>query len=237
MLSPLRGTLGALGVAAALFNPISLGPFIYAEAGVSAAYQDAAGTTPVTAAAQAVANWQNFGTGGTISQATAIRQPAAALVNGRLVPRFALNDYLGFASTSFGDFTALFVTNVTGDSCLFGAAANRQIRFGQGGAEKLSTFDGVNNPQSSVLAVARGTLSMVGVSRTANVVTFLQNAATYGTGTMTTGTTFDEIGATAAGASLPATGDICAVFVTNGFALTAAQVAQLYSFWQGRWPI
>lgn len=102
------------------------------------------------------------------------------------------DDWVALASTIvLADFSLFAWIKQTGDATIAGQSANLsapQLRIGQGGANVLSTYDIVNNPQSSTLAVAQGTWQRVGFTRVGTTVTFWQNAISYGTGTFDPGT-------------------------------------------------
>ena len=146
------------------------------------------------------------------------------------------NDKTVLASTvTLADFSAFVWAKCSGDCAIFGlnGASQPQLRIGQGGANKLSTFDDINNPQSSTLPVSQTSWSHVGFTRVGSTVTFWQNGVSYGTGTMDPsrpsnhGKDFNQIGAFLT-ASNVFNGQMDG-FTLHSRALSAAQVRALYA--------
>lgn len=112
------------------------------------------------------------------------------ILNGLPAVRFAsaAPETMDLPDLFFDDFDFFFLVkaNPAGDYALVGRGsdASPQIRWGQGGANKLSTFDGANNPLSDVLGVAQTDWSILEFRRSGNTVQFYQDGTLYNSGTM-----------------------------------------------------
>ncbi len=98
--------------------------------------------------------------------------------------------------TVVGDFIVATTLRSTSDGGILGkyTATDPQLRIGQT-TDKMSSFDGSNNPQSSMLGVAQTTFSRIAFRRTGSTIEFFQNGVSYGTGTFTGSAIFNLIGA------------------------------------------
>ena len=160
---------------------------------------------------------------------------AAYLFNGS-------NQWLNFPSVVLTDCTFIFVLNTTGDCGLLGqtAGASPQIRYGQSGANVLSTYDGGNNPESSALGVSQGNWCILEYNCASNTVTFYQasgggSPSSYGTGTFTGAKTFNTIGDLAGlGNTLPTAGYIAELMICDA-ALGSTDRAAYYSYANGKY--
>lgn len=168
-----------------------------------------------------VATWADAsGEGNDATQAAAGLTPTyqESELNDLPVVRFDGSDWLGFPALFLDDFSMFFVVKQAGDNGLLGRQADSapQIRIGQG-ANKLSTFDGSNNPLSDALGVAQGQWSLVEFVRSGTTISFFQNGTAYGTGTMVNsgdiGRKFDQLCAIVS--VIPLNGDMAEVAVYN----------------------
>lgn len=118
-------------------------------------------------------------------------------LNGLPVVRFdGVDDRFTFPQISLNDFTLFFVVKATGDCALLGLTgeSDPQIRIGQT-TDKLSTFDGANNPQSDLLGVSQSQFSIIEFRRSTSTIQFFQNGTAYSSGTMTGQVDVDILGA------------------------------------------
>lgn len=212
---------------AAPFSPLSLSPALWlkADAGL---WQNTGGTTPASADGDPVGRWDDqSGNGNNFTQGTSGKKPVlkTAILNGNPVVRLDGVDDDFSTSLTLGDYHLFFVVKQTGDGGILAAlAANApQTRIGQTG-NKLSTYDGTNNPQSSTLGVAQGSWSLLEFSRASGTVSFRQNGNDYSTGLMTSPNTFTRFGSI--NGSLFLAGDVAEVIAYAASQATgpAAQV-------------
>lgn len=190
-----------------------------------------------------VALWTNEGTGDDGVQGTSGNKPVykTAIRNGLSVVRFvAASDKRLQLVTPVSlpdDFTIFIVSQSTGDSCLLGgsAGAKQLVRVGQSGLNKVSFYDGTNNPASDVLDTPRGSWSILEIVREGTSLSFFENGVAKGVRTVSVqAMNLGFIGE--AGTSLPTEGDIGEVF-GKAEALSADDRA-LEREWLGeRWAI
>ena len=165
--------------------------------------------------------------------------PSVAEINGLAAYQFAGPgdaQWLRFPSAVLTDCTIIFVLSVTGDCGLLGNAASggTQIRYGQSGANVLSTYDGGNNPESSELGAEQGVWCICEYNASSGTVTFYQasgggNPAAYGTGAFSGGT-FNTIGdLQGPNNTLPTTGYIAELAIFDE-SLGSADRAAYYSY-------
>lgn len=152
-------------------------------------FQDVAMTTPAVNVDDPVAAWYDPISGLVATQSNTMFQPTLQFAQNGLgiwVPYLefdGVDDYFVLPAVTLSDFSALFTTAATGDSGLLGGKDNYQLRLGQQ-TNKLSTFDGGNNPTSTSIAIPQGQWSLLEFFRSGTTVSFGQNGNSYGTGEM-----------------------------------------------------
>ncbi len=153
-----------------------------------------------------------------LSQADSGKQALyiANVLNGNPVMRFdGTNDFYSYDDAEVEDFSVYVVIKQTGDNNLLGGTStggtSPQIRVGELGDNKLSTFDGFNNPLSDTLAVAQDQWSLIEFVRSSDTVGFFQDGVSYGSGDMTATMTFNRMSGAINGTVLLISGDVAFV--------------------------
>lgn len=150
-------------------------------------FQDVACTIPSTQDGDNFAGWKDVLSDSGVIFTQAVSDQIPIFVSDGSTPTGLLdgvNDFWATVLAAINDFTLFVVVNQTGDNALLGSSTNFQTRVGESGSNVLSTFDSVNNPQSSPLGVAQGNWSTLGFKRNGSSVEFFQNGISYGTGLM-----------------------------------------------------
>jgi hypothetical protein len=182
-------------------------------------WQDSGRTTPATANADPVGCWDDASGNGNHFNGGNPPSLRTNVQNSKPVIRFdGVNDFLTHTAISMSDFSIFMVAKraTTGDYALLGGAASSpQWRLGQGGVNKLSTYDGTNNPQSSPLATdTTTTFTVLEFVRASSTVSFYQDGAAAGTGTMSGAQSLVYLTTFNAGSSFFA-GDIGEIVIYN----------------------
>ena len=140
------------------------------------------------------------------SQGTAGNQPlyTASAWNGKPGVTFAATDKLSITSFNLATFS-IFVsqksTPVTTEEQFFlFHTDNRQVSYRNTATNRISLYDGANNPVSSVLAVGRSVQSLLEYIGNNPTISFFQNGVASGTGTVGAGMKLNMMGSQDGGA-------------------------------------
>ena len=193
------------------------------------AWQDAAKTVPCTNLSLLWTGEDKSGSLNDAVQATETKRPIYLTnqINGHPAWRFdAIDDLLGYTQIVLDSgFSAFYVIKTTRDSWLGvnNEGGTRQIRYNQVD-NKLSIYDGVNNPFSDLLTTVKGNWVIVEYIDTDTTVSFYENGTSRGSGNCVA-MTFGQVGS----GILPIGGDLAEVIIyDSSLSDTNRQRVELY---------
>lgn len=204
------------------FDPLTLAPALWLEATVGTLFQDTAGTTPVTAAGQSIARWNDkSGNGRNLTQSTAANQPTYQVGH---VSFDGVSDTLRLAFTLVQPCSYAIV-------CRYADVANSTIIDGFGGNIGRLYMSGASLVMYAGAALAAATLT----AATWQVVTMgwsganstgkLNNGSVVTGDAGTTAPNGITLGTFGDGASTPADVDLAEVLVFPSLLSSAQQSA------------